>query len=45
MPFRPYVSSEVDVGNFSAEFTAQPAMNSPGQPPGRNADLFRVGVV
>ncbi|KAL5463905.1 hypothetical protein EMCRGX_G032854 [Ephydatia muelleri] len=41
VPFRPYVSSEVDVGNFSAEFTAQPAMNSPGQPPGRNADLFR----
>lgn len=43
VPFRPYVSSEVDVGNFSEEFTAQPAMNSPGQPPAKHADLFRVG--
>lgn len=44
MPFRPYVSNEADVGNFSEEFTAQPPMNSPGQPPAKHADLFRVSV-
>ena len=39
------MSSEADVGNFSEEFTAQPPMNSPGQPPTKHADLFRVSCV
>ena len=43
-PFKPYISDELDVGNFSDEFTAQDPVDSPAQPPTKHADIFRVWV-
>lgn len=43
-PFKPYISDELDVGNFSDEFTAQDPVDSPAQPPTKHADIFRVRV-
>ena len=43
-PFKPYISSEMDTGNFSTQFTEQVPVDSPAQPPTRHQDLFRVGA-
>ena len=41
-PFRPYISDEVDTGNFSSQFTEQAPVDSPAQPPLKHQDIFRV---
>ena len=41
-PFKPYISDEMDTGNFSSQFTEQVPVDSPAQPPARHQDLFRV---
>lgn len=43
VPFKPYISDELDVGNFSEEFTTQVPIDSPALPPTKHADIFRVG--
>lgn len=44
-PFKPYMADEMDVGNFSQEFTSQDPVDSPGQMPNRKyKKIFRVGV-
>ena len=41
-PFKPVISDELDVSNFSEEFTMQAPVDSPAQPPHKHAHLFRV---
>ena len=41
-PFKPYVSSELDVGNFAEEFTNQDPIDSPGLPITKHNEVFRV---
>lgn len=41
-PFKPHIKSELDVGNFAEEFTAQEPIDSPAQPPQKHNELFRV---
>ncbi len=41
-PFKPYISDDMDVGNFSEEFTNLAPVDSPAQPPQKHADIFRV---
>lgn len=41
-PFKPYISDDKDVGNFSEEFTALAPVDSPAQPPAKHTDIFRV---
>ena len=41
-PFKPYVSSELDVGNFAEEFTNQDPVDSPGLPITKHNEVFRV---
>ena len=41
-PFKPYISDDMDVGNFSEEFTALAPVDSPAQPPVKHAEIFRV---
>jgi len=41
-PFRPYISGDLDVGNFAEEFTTQVPIDSPAAPPAKEADIFRV---
>ncbi len=41
-PFKPYITDELDVGNFSEEFTALAPIDSPAVPPAKHADIFRV---
>ena len=42
--FKPFLSDELDVGNFAEEFTVQDPINSPGQCPAKHANLFRVSA-
>ena len=42
-PFKPYISDELDVGNFSTQFTELVPVDSPAQPPPKHLDIFRVG--
>ena len=41
-PFKPYISDELDVGNFSDEFTTLAPIDSPAQLPTKHSDIFRV---
>ncbi len=41
-PFQPYITDDLDVGNFSDEFTALTPVDSPAQAPTKHADIFRV---
>jgi serine/threonine protein kinase len=41
-PFKPYFSNELDVGNFSEEFTAQTPVDSPALPITKYNEVFRV---
>lgn len=41
-PFKPCISGDVDVGNFSEEFTNLAPVDSPAQPPAKHSDIFRV---
>ena len=43
-PFKPFIHSELDVGNFAEEFTTQDPVDSPAQPPKKHNELFRVSV-
>ena len=43
-PFKPYISDELDVGNFSEEFTELVPVDSPAPPPTKHADIFRVSM-
>ena len=44
-PFQPYITDDLDVGNFSDEFTALTPVDSPAQPPTKHADIFRVTIL
>lgn len=44
-PFKPYISDDMDVGNFSEEFTNLAPMDSPAQPPAKHTEVFRVGNI
>lgn len=41
-PFKPYIADELDVGNFSEEFTDLVPIDSPALPPTKHQDIFRV---
>ena len=41
-PFKPYITDELDVGNFSEEFTDLVPVDSPALPPTKHQDIFRV---
>ena len=43
-PFKPVISDELDVSNFSEEFTTQAPVDSPAQPPRKYAHVFRVSL-
>ncbi len=44
-PFKPYISDDMDVGNFSEEFTNLVPVDSPAQAPAKCADIFRVRTI
>ena len=43
-PFKPYVSNEMDVGNFADEFTNQEPVDSPALPISKHNEVFRVSI-
>lgn len=40
-PFKPYITDELDTGNFSTEFTTLAPIQSPAPPPTKHKDIFR----